>query len=81
MKTLFRTIAVAGLMLGASQAALAAKNEPAPAPAPSKPKPTRPRPESPAYATQARCNDLLQKAALGEPVSAAEREFMATSCR
>ena len=55
--------------------------EPAPAPAPSKPKPTRPRPESPAYATQARCNDLLQKAALGEPVSAAEREFMATSCR
>jgi len=32
MKTLFRTVAVAGLMLGASQAALAAKNE-APAPA------------------------------------------------
>ena len=45
------------------------------------PKVVRVNPPSPDYVTQVKCNDLLQKSALGDPVTAAEREFLRKECR
>ena len=45
------------------------------------PKVVRVAPPSPDYVTQVKCNDLLQKSALGDPVTAADREFIRKECR
>ncbi|MDZ7856478.1 serine/threonine-protein kinase [Sphaerotilus sp.] len=45
------------------------------------PKVVRVNPPSPDYVTQVKCNDLLQKSALGDPVTAADREFIRKECR
>lgn len=45
------------------------------------PKVVRVAPPAPDYITQVKCNDLLQKSALGEPVSAADRDFLRKECR
>ena len=44
------------------------------------PKVVRVNPPSPDYVTQVKCNDLLQKSALGDPVTAADREFIRKEC-
>lgn len=45
------------------------------------PKVVRVAPPSPDYVTQVKCNDLLQKSALGDPVTAADRDFIRKECR
>ncbi|NRT56653.1 serine/threonine protein kinase [Sphaerotilus uruguayifluvii] len=45
------------------------------------PKVIRAQPPAPDYVTQLKCNDLLQKSALGDPVTDAERSFMRRECR
>jgi len=39
------------------------------------------QPPAPDYVTRLKCNDLLQKSALGDPVTDAERSFMQRQCR
>ncbi|WP_338415408.1 serine/threonine-protein kinase [uncultured Sphaerotilus sp.] len=45
------------------------------------PKVVRVAPPQPDYVTQVKCNDLLQKSALGDPVTAADRDFIRKECR
>ena len=56
-------------------------DKPAWSPTGQAPKVIKVQPPAPNYVTQVKCNDLLQKSALGDPMTDAERAFLKRECR